>query len=195
MTSPIDFIGKIPELKQRLGPVVMDGEPVAMVPKAYKVDGKPSMHALAGIGGYRVCDYFLPTQDGAVVIEHSWLVREMKGMQNEHGKDTVRELLAREYCLKAYGSMLVLCRLFFQVGAGDAEKAEEFAKMRGEFWIVISDAKTPDEEQKSVRAFQFLTEALNERARPLFSKSKVLGKNMLKGELGKLAQPKGKQKG
>ena len=44
-------------------------------------------------------------------------------------------------------------------------------------------------------AFQFIKEALDERARPLFSKSKILGKSMLKNELGKLAQPKRKRKG
>lgn len=195
MNSPIDFIGKIPELKDRLGPVVVDGEAVSATPLAYEVDGNPSMHTMAGIGGYRVCDYILPTREGAVTIEHSWLVREMRNMQQKHGKDSARELLAREYCLKAYGSMLVLYRLFFRANVKNADKVAELAEARGEFWVVISDAKTSDEERKSVMAFQFIKEALDERARPLFSKSKILGKSMLKNELGKLAQPKRKRKG
>ena len=192
MTSPIDFIGKIPKMQGRLGPVVIDDEAVSALPLAYMVDGKPSMHALAGIGGYRVCDCILPTQDGAVMIEHSWLKREMKNMKKDHGYDSARELLIREYCLKAYGSMLVLCRLFFQSDPKHSDEMKKFAGVRCEFWIVISDAKTED---KDVMAFQFLKDALDKRAYPLFSKSKVLGKNMLKDALGKVKQSGKRRKG
>ena len=195
MTSPIDFLGKIPELKGRFRPVVLEGEPVSPLPLAYMVDGKPSMHKLAGIGGYRICDHYLPTCGGAVMIEHSWLQLEIRRMQKEHGKNTAEELLAREYCLKAYGSMLVLHRLFLQHSAESADQREKFNGMHGEFWIVISDAKNSDEEIKAAIAFQFLKDILDKRARPLFSKSKVIGRSTLKAELEKLAQAKKRRKG
>ena len=69
---------------------------------AYKMDStvkESDMRKTVGLGTCQCCDYFLPEDQSIILIEETRLPPE------------INEEVETEMKLKAYGSMLVLCRL------------------------------------------------------------------------------------
>lgn len=119
--------------------------------QAYKMDDScdspSSMKSFVGLGECNCCDYFIPQEDVIVIIEETRLAKSMQGYRseynylNEKDKDDFSIKKVREEMrLKAYGAMLVLCRL--------AAKSAEVEKLvRGKnynFWLVASSENNED---------------------------------------------------
>ena len=130
-----------------------------------------------------ICDYFVPLDDAMCVVEHSQMLRQMKNLKEERGVSLMRETIKREYRLKAYGSMLVLCRLFLRHSVVNQQRAKEFTEMPCKFWVVVTDAL----EDEQIRAFQFLSDSLKDGLDGLYSSGvAILTVDMFKEELRKL---------
>ena len=113
---------------------------------AYRMDGAedagagtPDMRADAGLDGLSCCDY-LRMDDKVILIEETEMAKTMlqierdlervgggRELRRNFIRDTVRERVVRENCLKVYGSLLLMCRLKL--------RRED---MRHVVWLVVS---------------------------------------------------------
>ena len=116
--------------------------------KAYKMDGeKRGMRPFVGLGSCNCCDYFLPHGNAVIIIEETRLSESIQSYMGECGYlvDTAKKKFAfkrmrEEIRLKAYGSMLVLCRLTEK--CPDARNL--FQNKKYHFWLVASSEPEGD---------------------------------------------------
>ncbi len=95
-----------------------------------------------GLGDCNCGDYFTPhSATSVLVIEETQLARQIKRLkkkyhylQSPYQMDFITEQILQENRLKAYGSMLVLCRLV--AVCKDAKNMLKEKKYK--FWIVVS---------------------------------------------------------
>jgi len=129
-------------------PIKMAGISLGNEYQAYKMDCTEQgddMRTAAGLGPCNCCDYFITQGDAAVLIEETKLIQGYKNLKEKHrdlpedirGKHVDR-LIRTENRLKAYGSLLVLCRL-----AAVSHEVRLLLQMKKyKFWLVVSDAST-----------------------------------------------------
>ena len=139
--------------------------------KAYKMDSTDSsknMRKMVGLGTCHCCDYFLSRGNTIILVEETQLLSNVKDIRNEYDylndtdKDNfVNKKIREEMRLKAYGSMLILCRL----AAKSCDAKKLFQDKKYCFWLIVSNMDAEDK-----RAFDNLKDDLV---------------SMLKGTLGK----------
>lgn len=132
-------------LEKFLEPIKLANTPLSEPPRAYRMDGnapQPDMRKDAGLGSCNCCDYFMPWNDDSVLlIEETQLIQQMKDLKREyrylksaHQKHFIDKYIKQENRVKAYGSMLILCRL--AAVCRDAKNLLGTKKYK--FWIVDS---------------------------------------------------------
>jgi len=104
---------------------------------AYKMDSNArgsNMRKTVGLGTCHCCDYFLLEDQSVVLIEETQLPKTKEESENA--------VIKSEMQLKAYGSMLILCRL--SMICDSAKKLVRDKKCK--FWVIDSNAdKLSDE--------------------------------------------------
>ena len=106
---------------------------------AYRMDGYPDgMRARAHLGdSLKCCDYLWMDDEGVTLIEITELYKTVDSVSEEYDalkndrkirRQFVRDRIRYENCLKAYGALLVLCRM--------GEWGENTRRI---FWLVVSD--------------------------------------------------------
>ena len=184
------FIEDIPGVRVFLEQVAVEViggglKPVKGWGMAYRADGKRLLHdgrkmdlrEFAGFGASRVCDYFCPKGGVMHVIEDSNLKAQEHGLRSAHGVVAMQALLRRKYRLKAYGSMLILHRLFLGSPPG-VDGARELLQMPCKFWLVVNDIPLKDAD-----ALGWLRSSLKSGLKDLYSEGvSVLGVTMFEGE-------------
>ena len=117
---------------------------------AYRMDDtseESHMRREVGLGTCNCCDYFLISDETVVLIEETQLLQQMKNKKKEYhylsGTDQKefieKKIILQENRLKAYGSMLVLCRL----AAVCKDAKDLFGTKKYKFWLVVSDRYWP----------------------------------------------------
>ena len=123
---------------------------------AYLMDGtspRPDMKKDVDLGTCNCCDYFSIINGVVVLIEETQLLRQIEDLKNEYNslRDTdqndqmkfVYKYIRQENRLKAYGSMLVLCRL-----ATVCKDAKDLlGSKKYKFWLVVSGINMTDAEE------------------------------------------------
>lgn len=107
---------------------------------AYKMDSTDKasdMRKTVGLGTCQCCDYFLSENQFIILIEETKLPKE------------IDKEIKTEMQLKAYGSMLVLCRLSMEC----ASAKELVRNKKYKFWVVDSNTdKLSDERYTDVQS-------------------------------------------
>ena len=136
------------DLSKFLQPITLAGESLPDH-RAYRMDDTSEhsdMRKDVGLEPCNCCDYFLISDGVVVLIEETELRRQIEDLKNEYhylsGTDQtefIDEKILRENRLKAYGSMLVLCRLV----AINTEARNLLGTKKYKFWLVVSDEYGP----------------------------------------------------
>ena len=190
MKPSAHFIEAIPELQVFLEPVAVEAiadkpMPIKSWGKGYRADAKRllpdgreiDLKEFAGFGASKICDCFRPGNGVMHVIEDSNLTARAQTLRNLHKEEMVQTLLRQRYRLKAYGSMLILHRLFLGVSSG-SDASQELLNMPCKFWLVVNDIPSKD-----IHAFGWLNSSLNGGLKGLYSEGVVvLGVKMFKGQ-------------
>lgn len=119
---------------------------------AYKMDStdkESDMRKAVGLGTCKCCDYFLPRNESIILIEETQLPKKVEEIREEYAyledekkiNEIVNDKITDDLHLKAYGAMLVLCRL----SATCTSARELFDHKKYQFWLVASKIETPDE--------------------------------------------------
>ena len=133
--------------------ITVAGKPLEPERQAYRMDGVPPdpyMRRKAGLGACNCCDYFVFGFGNSVILieetrlaEHiKYLMKKFSYLNSTDQKKHVTELILEENRLKAYGSLLVLCRLFCNKENGAAPISLE---TKYSFWLVASSAGPSDD--------------------------------------------------
>ena len=181
MKPSAHFIEDIPELQVFLEPVsvkVIDDEPMLIESwgKCYRADAKRllpdgreiDLKEFAGFGASKICDHFRPGNGVMHIIEDSNLKAREQALRDRHEEKTVQLLLRQRYRLKAYGSMLILHRLFLGASSG-SDAPQELLNMPCRFWLVVNDIPLKD-----THAFGWLSSSLNGGLKGLYSEGVVV---------------------
>ena len=165
-------------LEQFLGVIKVADQPLSNGCTAYYMDGgkgaqeKPDLRKHVGLGGCHCCDYFLSGKQSITLIEETRLSKTVDRLRAEYGyldetkrDEAVKNRIRDEMQLKAYGAMLVLCRLSMKC----ASAKNLIQGKKYQFWLVASSITTQDEE----RHFDYQKDSLK---RDL---TQVLGKTLL----------------
>ena len=137
------------DLSKFLQPITLAGESLPDH-RAYRMDDTSEhsdMRKDVGLEPCNCCDYFLISDGTVVLIEETQLLRQMKNKKKEYHylsatdqKEFIeKKIILQENRLKAYGSMLVLCRL--ATVCKDAKDLLGTKKYK--FWLVVSDRYWP----------------------------------------------------
>ncbi len=171
-------------LDQFLKPIEIAGNPLGDEYKAYKMDGTGKGHNMRDIvdlGTCHCCDYFLPKDDSIVLIEETQLLEKVQGYRNEYqylnDKDRdkiVNDLIRDRMQLKAYGSMLFLCRLV----AKYPSSKNLIQNKKHHFWLVASSIKTEEEK----RYFDNIKDSLQEKLKGAFGGTLLIGVEVFSSE-------------
>ena len=140
------------DLKKFLQPITLARKPLQNH-QAYRMDDtseQSNMRKDVGLGTCNCCDYFLISNGTVVLIEETQLLQKFEDLKNEYNylsvtdqEAFVNENIRQENWLKAYGSMLVLCRL-----ASVCKEAKDlFGTKKYKFWLVVSDTNMTDAEE------------------------------------------------
>lgn len=132
------------DLEKFLEPIELAGTPL-QDHHAYRMDGEapqPDMRKDVGLGPCNCCDYFMLSQDDTIIlIEETKLIDQHRNLQNEYHylestdqKQFIDRYIRQENRLKAYGSMLVLCRL----SAVCQDARDLLGTKKYKFWLVVS---------------------------------------------------------
>ena len=149
----------------------------------YRMDGEGSrdMRREADLKGCHCCDYFIANKNSVVLIEETRLSATVNKYKQEYGylrpdqldkltNDRIRE----ENTLKAYGALLVLCRL--------AARSSEFQKIiradKYHFWLVASDAQVAN-----MISFEELQQRLLDALRSAFGKQRFCEIQVVPGDM------------
>jgi len=109
------------------------------------------MRKAVGLGTCQCCDYFLPRNESIILIEETQLSKKVETIRKEYAyledeekiKKIVNDKIRDRLQLKAYGAMLVLCRLSKKYpSAGELIEGKTY-----QFWLVASKIDTPDEKR------------------------------------------------
>ena len=140
------------DLSKFLQPITLAREPLPNH-HAYRMDDtsqQSNMRKDVGLGTCNCCDYFFISNGTVVLIEETQLLQQIEDLKNEYhylsGTDQtefIKKYIQRENWLKAYGSMLVLCRLV----AISTEARDLLGTKKYKFWLVVSDTNLPDAEE------------------------------------------------
>ena len=158
-------------LKQYHEVIAVAGHPIKGKHKAYKMDdySGTDMRIKVGLGACHCCDYFVEAEGTIVLIEETRLLdtvqaikQKYRYLDGKYKRDAVVKGIVQEMQLKAYGAMLVLCRLAAE--CPDVKKL--VANKNYQFWLVVSEV----EEGDSVFVLNYIEDRLP---------------NALKGTLGK----------
>lgn len=133
--------------------ITVAGKPLEPERQAYRMDGvppDPHMRRKAGLGACNCCDYFVfGSGNSVILIEETRLAEQVKHLMEEFSylnsidqKKHVIKFIQEENRLKAYGSLLVLCRLFCKKENGAAPISLE---TKYSFWLVASSAGPSDD--------------------------------------------------
>ena len=154
-------------LQEFLEPIKLAGIPRSNH-EAYFMDGRspqPSMKNSIGLGECSCGDYFIANNnDTVVLIEETRLIGMFRGLRREYSYlndddqySFIKKTMQQENKLKAYGSMLVLCRLSSL--CKDAKAMLDSKKYQ--FWLVVSDIEEMNKEPDTSRVFDFLRDHLS----------------------------------
>ena len=134
-------------LDKFLEPIKVAGKSMGNKYKAYKMDSNVAnnnMRKMVGLGTCHCCDYFLPNDNSITLIEETQLLKTVEDIREEYDylndkdkKDVVNVRIREEIQLKAYGAMLVLCRL----AAKCANAKQLFRDKKYHFWLVARQHK------------------------------------------------------
>ena len=159
-------------LDQFFEPIEIAEKAMAEGYRAYKMDrDKNGMRNFVGLGECNCFDYFLSHENSIVLIEETRLEKSIQHqrrmypyLSDEDKEDFAFKRTREEIRLKAYGSMLVLCRL--------TEKCHDVKKLFQNkkycFWIVASDMNAGD-----IKAFDNLRDDSLDMLRGALSKELV----------------------
>ena len=136
-------------LDKFLEPIEIAGEAMKEGYKAYKMDGAKNdedMRVFVGLKTCNCCDYFLPYGNNAIIlIEETRLSESLESYRKEYHyledsdkDDFALKRMREEVRLKAYGSMLVLCRLKEKCSTARSL----FQNKKYHFWLVASGKGT-----------------------------------------------------
>lgn len=160
---------------------------------AYVADQKPlskrcehSLKHELRMDNFHCCDYiFVPDDNAVLLIEDSNFTsakerletKDLASVSDPRSKAKLsRKLIMDEQRLKAYASLLLLCRLL------ERDKTAA-AKMRGKkvhFWFIINDAGS-----SNLQSFNYLKHEIAPTLRSLVSKVVVLPKEKARDKLSK----------
>lgn len=141
-------------LRQFREPIEVADQPIGANYTAYRMDGagseRPDMRLEIGLGTCHCCDYFTIQENSVLLIEETHLLKTIEKYQSEYDsmlegekKDRfVNRRIRDENTLKVYGSLLVLCRW----AARHNEVAESTSGKKHNFWLVVSDAESADDQ-------------------------------------------------
>jgi len=146
--------------------------------RAYKMDSTVAgrdMRDAVDLGTCHCCDYFMARGNSIVLIEETQLLGEVDDIRAEYAHlkefkgtaldEQVNNRIRDSMQLKAYGAMLVLCRLAQKCAAAkDLVRNKKY-----EFWLVASALNSPDD----LRLFDNIKDSLNGLLK------QVLGKKLL----------------
>ena len=128
-------------LEKFLEPIRVADTPLSETHHAYRMDGnspQPDMRKDAGLGTCDCCDYFMPYNDDSILlIEETQLIKQIKDLKRKYPylkKQFIDKYIRQENRVKAYGSMLILCRL----GAACKDAENLLGTKKYKFWIVVS---------------------------------------------------------
>lgn len=166
-------------------PITVAGESLGKEYTAYKMDntGEMNMRAVVKLPSCHCCDYFLPMDDAIVLIEETRLRDKVEGIKAEHGhlnlSDNDMDNLVHSHIkirmqLKAYGAMLVLCRL----AAKCADAKMLFHEKNFHFWLVASNIEMDKEEKH----FDNLEDTLRKTLRQVLGVIKPNGVEVLSSD-------------
>ena len=126
-------------------------DPIGDEYTAYKMDStieNKNMRKAVGLGTCHCCDYFQLKNDTIILIEETQLAKKIKDIKERYDylsdKDTidiVNSSIQTRMQLKAYGSMLVLCRLAKQF----SNEKSLIGIKKYQFWLVASSIDSEDE--------------------------------------------------
>lgn len=112
-----------------------------------KKGGVPDMRKYVGLGSCNCCDYFFVSNNKVFVVEVtdptgiiSKIKRDVPYLKDDDKDDYVRKTIRQENYVKAYGSLLVLCRLTAQCN----EAAQRIGNKKYDFWLVFSGSETDE---------------------------------------------------
>ncbi len=177
-------------LDQFLEPIKVADESIGDKYKAYKMDStaeKNNMREMVDLGTCHCCDYFLPENDSIILIEETRLLKRVEKIRQEYDylndrdkDDVVNNRIREKMQLKAYGAMLVLCRL-----ASKFSNAKNIIQNKKyHFWLIVSSINSEDEK----RFFDNLKDSLRGQlaqvlGRVLLDDVDVLSSDLLKKKL------------
>ena len=164
--------------KDFLESITIAGEPLVPQREAYRMDGTfpdPDMRRRAGLGTCNCCDYFtFGADNGVILIEETRLGDRIKDLMEKYKylddtdqRNHVTRLILQENRLKAYGSLLVLCRLFSK--KADAVAASISSDTKYSFWLVASVKEPADD----VFAMDYFKDRLGRQLRDVLTKAVV----------------------
>ena len=140
--------------------------------KAYIMDStrkKNNMRKTVDLGTCHCCDYFVVSAQSVILIEETRLLQTIKRLRREYrdlsGKKRdamVNKRIRDEMQLKAYGTMLVLCRLSMKC----ASARNLIQGRKCQFWLVASSIDTPGK----MRYFDNLKDSLKNDLGRILSK-------------------------
>ena len=178
------------DLEKFLEPTELAGTPLKDH-YAYRMDGtspQPDMRKDIGLGPCNCCDYFLLSKDDTIIlIEETRLIDQYRNLQNEYHylestdqKQFIDRYIRQENRLKAYGSMLVLCRL----SAVCKDAKDLLGTKKYKFWIVVSGRYSTRE----ARFFRNLKDPLSNElkgalSRKIVDEVEILPSNEFVGKL------------
>lgn len=179
-------------LEKFLEPIEIADQPLdGECNKAYRMDGgakKPDMRLDIGLGTCHCCDYFTIRGGDVILIEETLLMKTIRKYKEEYNAmipaPQKEKFFDRKICnentLKAYGSLLVLCRW----SAKYKEISESIDGKPHNFWFVASDVETGDDEI----AFDGIADRLLQGLRgtlgkPIIGDVKILTPDQLKSML------------
>ena len=162
-------------LDQFIEPIKVADEPIGNGYEAYKMDSSNEdndMRKMVDLGTCHCCDYFLPGDNSIILLEETQLLKKVEEIRdkyrylNDQDKDkAVNDRIRERMQLKAYGAMLVLCRLMAKCSS--ARKLIQSKKYH--FWLVASSINSDEEK----RFFDHLKDSLRGTL------TQVLGKTLL----------------
>jgi len=159
---------------------------------AYRMDGvgseRPDMRLDIGLGTCHCCDYFTIQGNDILLIEGTRLLKSIENYQSEYDSMLEGEKKDRffnrrirdENTLKVYGSLLVLCRW----AAQHSEVADSITGKKHNFWLVVSDAESGEDQIAMDSIKPILFESLRSALRgDLIGEVEVLTPSQFKSKL------------
>ena len=138
-------------LERFIEPIKVAEKPIGDEYTAYKMDStieNKNMRKAVGLGTCHCCDYFQLKNDTVILIEETQLAKRIKNIKEQYDylneKDTtdiVNSSIQKRMQLKAYGSMLVLCRLAKQF----SNEKSLIGIKKYQFWLVASSINSGDD--------------------------------------------------